>query len=385
MHSSLLPALLSCSLLADVPAAQPPAPALKWRGSIWASAVTQDRQTEDGSVAFRPMDGGADAFTLDGLTLGVDGALGQGWTARVTVMGGRMGKLVNEAAGETGTLAIPEAQLVWTGEKDKLTLGRMNTYIGMEFTEGTQDLAASRGLLCTFVAPFTQVGLAWHHTFTGAWSTDVFAFNGEDRVKDNNHGKTLGVGLNYNHGGASDKYVSLMIYRGAEQDGLGANASKGAEGRKRDRVSVLGQWVWGSNTLQGEFEYGREPFLPSVIAGAVGTESVKATWMGVGAIYRHQLSEAWALFARAEYLADDTGVRLGFDSSILAAGYGGRLNADLKATSFALGAERRWGATFARFELRQDRLNKDLAEGTAGDHKAFGDATSATLSVGASF
>ncbi|MDP2877448.1 MAG: outer membrane beta-barrel protein, partial [Holophaga sp.] len=342
------------------------------------------RQTEDGSVAFRPLEGGEYGFGVDGLTLGADATLGAGWSARVTLMGGRMGKLVNQFSGESGAVAIPEAQLVWTGKQDKVTIGRMNTYIGMEFTDGTQNITASRGLLFTYAAPFTQVGFAWRHTFTSAWSTDVFLFNGEDRIQDNNHGKTLGVGLNYNHDGASDKFFSLSAYRGAEQDGLGANANTGAEGRKRDRLSVLGQWVWGSSTLQGEFEYGREAFLPAAIAGTVGTKNVNADWMGLGLIYKHQINAAWALFARAEYFKDDAGVRLNGDTTIAAA-YGVTLNADLKATSFTIGTERKWGATFSRFELRQDALNKDLTEGIGGNHKAFRNATSATLSFGTSF
>jgi hypothetical protein len=335
-------------------------------------------------VAFRPVENGESSFTLDGVTLGVDATLGQGWAARVTLLGGHMGKLVNGAAGDTGTLAIPEGQLVWTGEKDKFTFGRMNTAIGMEFTDGTQDITASRGLLFSYAAPFTQVGIAWRHTFTPSWSTDVFLFNGEDRVKDNNRSKTVGLGLNYNHGGAADKFVSLAVYQGAEQDGLGANANTGAEGRKRERVSTLGQWVWGPGTLQGEFEYGRESFLPSAIAGATGSGDVKANWMGLGLIYKHQVTDAWALFARAEYLRDDMGVRLNSDTTIGAA-HGASINADLKATSFALGAERKWGATFARFEVRRDHLNKDLTEGVGGDSEVFQNAASATISLGASF
>jgi len=380
MRAYLFASVIGCSLVAQAPEPS----ALKWRGSIWISGVAQDRQTEDGSVAFRPLEGGEYGFGVDGLTLGADANLGAGWSARVTLMGGRIGKLVNQFSGESGALAIPEAQLVWTGKQDKLTIGRMSTYIGMEFTDGAQDITASRGLLFTYAAPFTQVGFAWRHTFPSAWSTDVFLFNGEDRVQDNNHGKTVGVGLNYNHGGASDKFFSLSAYRGAEQDGLGVNANTGAEGRKRDRLSALGQWVWGSSTLQGEFEYGREAFLPSAIAGTVGTKNVNADWMGLGLIYKQQINAVWALFARAEYFKDDAGVRLNGDSTIAAA-YGATLNADLKATSFTLGVERKWGATFSRFELRQDALNKDLTEGAAGDHKAFRNGTSATLSFGASF
>lgn len=385
MRNYLIGTFLGTTLLAQTPVPSA-VPAIKWRGSIWASGVTQDRHSGDGSVVFRPLESGEDTFTLDGVTLGVDAALGHGWTARVTLLGGRMGKLVNDTSFESGAIAIPEAQLVWTGGNEKFTFGRMNTYIGMEFTDGVQNITASRGLLFTYAAPFTQVGLAWRHTFTSAWSTDVFLFNGEDRVKDNNQGKTLGLGLNYNHGGAVDKFVSLMAYRGAEQDRLDPNRNlvRGVEGRKRDRICVLGQWVWGSSTLLGEFEYGREAFLPAAIDGAVGSGNVHAAWMGVGAIYKYQLNDSWTLFARGEYLKDDMGVRLYGDATINAR-YGFTENADLKATSFSLGVDRKWGATFARFELRQDRLNRDLAEGGEGNGKIFRDATSATVSIGTSF
>ncbi|MFZ1613866.1 MAG: hypothetical protein WAT51_06820, partial [Holophaga sp.] len=74
---------LGTSLLAQEAAPTSTLPMLKWRGSIWASAVTQNRESVDGSLVFRPLEGGEDTLTLDGLTLGVDAALGHGWTARV--------------------------------------------------------------------------------------------------------------------------------------------------------------------------------------------------------------------------------------------------------------------------------------------------------------
>jgi hypothetical protein len=374
--------LVAAAAVSAVLAGQSPAPAgpaVKWRGAVWASAVTEQNHSADGSLLFRPIDAGEDAASLDGLILGADVDLGKGWALRATLLGGHAGKLVNLAAGESGGLAIPEAQLVWTGAKDKLTLGRMNTYLGMEFLDGTQDIAASRGLLFSFVDPFTQVGLAWHHSFTTEWSADAFAFNGEDRVKDNNRDKTLGLGLNYNPGGATDKYLGLQFYRGAEQDGLGTAANTGAEGRKRERACFMGQWVWGDATLQWEATWGREAFAAGALAGANGAQS--ATWKGAGAIFRYGFSGQMGVFARAEYLQDDCGVRLAGDPTIGAA-WGYRWKADLKATSFTLGLDRKFGPAFARLEVRQDGLNRDL---TGLDAKVFKTGLSATLSAGASF
>jgi hypothetical protein len=74
-------------------------------------------------------------------------------------------------------------------------------------------------------------------------------------------------------------------------------------------------------------------------------------------------------------------VRLGLDRTIAAA-YGNRWKADLKATSFTLGLDRKFGLAFARLEVRQDSLNRDL---TGLDAKVFRNGFSATLAAGAAF
>lgn len=383
MRISLLPLLLTGSALLAQEATPAPAapvvPTIKWRGSLWASGITQNRSTADGSLVFRPFEAGEDSFSLDGLQLGADVDLGKGFMVKATILAGHDAKMLNAASGETGSFALPEAQLVWTGEKDTLRFGRMPTFIGMEFLDGAANITGSRGLIFSFLDPFGQVGLNWHHAFTPVWSSDAWVFNGEDRVKENNHSKTWGLGLNYNHGGAQDKYVSLHAYRGAEQDGLGVNANTGAEGRHRSRVCMMGQWVWGASTLQWEVSLGQEEFAAGVIQGAVGARTAK--WGGLGAIYRYAFNAQTALFARVEQVSDTDGVRLSADTTIGGA-YGFRKDVDLKATNLSLGVERKYGAAFARFELRQDRLNKDLKD---SEGKAFRDGASLTLSVGASF
>jgi hypothetical protein len=380
-------ALVATVLSAQAPAAPPAAPALKWRGALWASALTQDRSSADGTLAFRPLEAGQSQFTLDGLLLGVDVPFAQGWSAKATLLGGQAGKVVQATTFESGSVAAVEGLLVWTGEKDTVRLGRMITFIGMEFLDGTQNVTASRGLLFTYADPFGQVGLAWHHAFTPTWSADLWVLNGEDRLKDNNQGKTLGLGLTYNHQGSPDNYVAIHAYRGAEQDGLGAAAHSGAEERQRERLCAMGQWVWGAATLQGEVSLGREAFAPASILGA--TRPVSATWRGYGLIFKQDLGHGLGLFARVERLADDTGVRLALDTGIRESlglnsgpGYAGRQGVDLLAQSLSLGVEKKHGPAFARLEARQDRLNRDLRDDRG---RGFRTGLSGTLSVGASF
>lgn len=363
------------------------APTLTWHGALWASAVAQDRDTVDGSLAFRALEQGQGQATLDGLLLGVDATLTQGWSAKATLLAGHLGKVIQASTGDTGTVAPVEAMLVWTGQRDTLRLGRMMTFIGMEFLDGTQNVTASRGLLFTYADPFGQVGVNWHHAFSPSWSSDVWLFNGEDRQQDNNQGKTLGLGLTYNHRGSADNYLALQAYRGPEQAGLGSSANTGAEGRQRERLCVMGQWVWGPTTLQGELSLGREAFAASDILGA--TRPVTATWRGLGLIAKVDLGRGRNLFLRGERLADDTGVRLGLDTSLReslglngATSFAGRLDADLVAQSWSVGMSQTYGRAFARLELRQDQLNRDLQ---GGQGKVFRTGVSGTLSVGATF
>ncbi len=381
----LLPALAT-TLLAQAPSPSA-TPTLKWRGSLWASAVSQNRDTADGSLVFRPLDAGQGQFTLDGLMLGVDATLAGGWSAKATLLTGQAGKVVQSTTGDSGTIAPVEAMLVWTGARDTFRVGRMITFIGMEFLDGAQDVAASRGLLFSFVDPFGQVGINWHHAFSPVWSADLWAFNGEDRARDNNQGKTVGLGLTYNHAGSQDNFLSLHAYSGVEQDGFGSAAHTGAEGRRRERVCLMGQWIAGASTFQWEASLGRESFAAGSLLGA--TAPMRATWRGYGFICKREVAPSVSLFTRVEWLSDDLGVRLSADPTIREAlglagpvTYAGRMGANLQAQGISLGVDKKHGPAFARLELRQDRLNRDL---TDAQGRAFRESLSGTLSLGASF
>ena len=377
-----LPGLAQTAATPAAPVPAAPAPGtVKWRGAIWASAATSSQETADGSLFLRPMDAGNNQLTLDGLQLGADVTLADGFSLTFTLLAGQDGRAINLATlGSNGqptdssSIAWPEAQLIWTGSADSVKIGRMYTPMGMEVVDHTQDITASRGLLFTYADPFAQVGVNWHHAFSTVWSADFWAYNGEDRIQSNHQGKTLGLGLTYNPTGASDKFVTLMAFSGPEQTSIGSNAIAGAEGRKRTRLSLAGQWVWGNTTLVFEGESANE---------AMANGAPRAKWAGAGLIGKYQFNPRWAGFVRFERLKDDTCMRLSGDPSVASAITVGA-NAGLSATSCAVGAERKWHATFTRLEARADKLNQDVFQGPKNS-QPFRSAISATWSIGTRF
>lgn len=372
--------LMTLAALMALPASAGELPTLKWRGSVWAVGAVSDQTMADGSMLLRPMDQKDGSLTLDGLQVGADMDLGQGWSFKFTLLGGRTGQLLQEFSGETGTVGLSEAMLIYTAGKETVKLGRMWTWMGMESCDLTAAIPASHGLMATFPLPFGQVGVDWRHAFTPSWSSAVWLYNGEDRNRDNNQGKTAGLGLIYNHGGAADKFLNLSVFSGSEQDGLNDKANTGAEGRKRERISHNGQWVWGATTLVWEAEYLKERFGAGAVAGASGA-TVQGTMKGAGLMLKQQWSAPWSSYLRAEQLQDDLGFRLNFDST-LAQHFGMRNGADLKASSVSVGGERRWGAAFGRLELRRDWLNRDVPNQDGQGVRAV---NTVTFCVGASF
>lgn len=373
-------ALLALLPMLPALAADPPAPVLKWRASVWALGAVTDKESPDGSTPFRPMDARNGGFALDGLQLGADADLGSGWTLKATLIGGRNGRLLQEFAGETGTVGLSEAMLIWTRGADTFKIGRMWTFMGMESCDLTAAIPASHGLLATYPLPFGQVGIQWHHAFSPSWATDLWVTNGEDRNTDNNRGKTVGANLSYNHGGAADKFLNLSAFTGPEQDAHGPQAVPGAEGRRRTRLSHGGQWTWGKVSLAWEGEFLRETLPSAWVAGAAGS-TADGTLKALGTWLKVQATPVWSGYLRLEQIQDDLGFRLNWDPSVQAA-RGMRVGADITMRAASLGLERKLGPGFMRAELRHDRMNHDLLD---RESKAYRGATSATVAVGVSF
>jgi hypothetical protein len=361
-----------------------PAPGIHWRASLWALAAVSDHPMADGGLTLRPLDAGDGTLSLDGLQLGLDAQLSRDWSVRVTALAGRDGTLLQAFAEEPGNLGLAEALLICTHGAETLRLGRMWTPMGMEPTDLCAAIPASHGLLATFPLPFGLLGLEWKHAFSPSWSATLWLFNGEDRNTDNNRAKTGGLGLTYNHQGSQDRFSNLMAFSGAEQRAFGASALPGAEGRRRDRLSHNGQWVWGRTTLLWEAEYLRERFPAAAIRGAAAETT--GTLSGCGFTLKRQWSRVWSGYCRAEQIQDSLGVKLAFDPAIAAlvapAPFLGSRGADLRARSFALGVERTWGPVFSRVETRCNWLNRPLIDQGGA---VFHTGSSVTICVGGSF
>ncbi|MCE1229851.1 MAG: porin, partial [Firmicutes bacterium] len=216
--------------------------------------------------------------------------------------------------------------------------------------------------------------------FNPSWGADLWITNGEDKNGDNNQGKTLGGNVSYNHQGAQDKFVNLSFFTGPEQDAFSSTAVPGSEGRKRDRVSHGGQWIWDHWTLAWEGELLRETFPSAWVQGASGN-TIRGTLTAFGTWLKVQVTPVYSGYLRLEQIYDDLGFRVNWDNAI-ATGHAMRVNADLRLQAASLGIERRMGPAFVRAEVRHDRINRDLVD---RDGHVFRQVTSATLAVGASF
>jgi len=92
-----LPALLGLGLAAQTP---PPAPgpAFTWRGALWASGAASTQSTSDGSLFLRSADSGDGHLAVDGLQLGADVTLADGWSLKFTLLAGQTARFLNEPA-----------------------------------------------------------------------------------------------------------------------------------------------------------------------------------------------------------------------------------------------------------------------------------------------
>jgi len=122
--------LLTLVALTPLFAGDPPAPALKWRGSLWALGTLTDRPIGDGSAFLRFLETGDSQFSLDGIQLGLDYALSPEWSFKATLLAGREGKLLQDFSGENGSMGFPEAMLIWTRGADTVKIGRYEVATG---------------------------------------------------------------------------------------------------------------------------------------------------------------------------------------------------------------------------------------------------------------
>jgi len=176
----------------------------------------------------------------------------------------------------------------------RVDFGKFVTDHGLEVIEGYEDwnMNYSRSFLFYFSIPFTHTGLRATYAVNDMLSLSGAVVNGWDNVKDNNSSKS--VHLHAAITPMPDTTVNLKYMVGAEQTG--------SEGNLRHLLNVNLSKRFGALTLKADYVYGTEEAVPGL---------GDATWTGLAGYARYEVSEKFAVNARAEIFSDDDGARTG--------------------------------------------------------------------------
>lgn len=186
-----------------------------------------------------------------------------------------------------------EALLPW-GNGLNVKFGKFVTLHGAEVIESKDNWNFSRSYLFGYAIPFTHTGVRLSYP-VNSWLTTMFGVNqGWDVVDDNNNGKTIewsGILTP-----TPKTFLSVTGMHGPEQ-------SNDTHDDRHLIDVVLGytpndQWAFKLN-----YDYGHEE------DGVSEGPDENASWQGVAGYARYQVNDWYAIAARAEYFADEDGVR----------------------------------------------------------------------------
>jgi len=225
---------------------------------------------------------------------------------------------------------VQEAYMTYAfSDKFKFTGGKFVTFEGIEVIEGPFNPTISRGYLYGLAEPYTHVG--GYLTFVASDKMDfkLGVVNGWDLLIDNNPDKTIISRLGMNLG---DPLAFVLSYiTGIEQ----ANSKNWRNSFDLTGVTKVIPGV----ALNFQTNYGTETFTDS-------TGDTHAKWFGFTLQPIVALTDNIDLGLRAEYFADDDGVRTGV--------------ANLKAFNFTITPALKFDGLLFRLEYRLDNSNKEI-------------------------
>lgn len=173
----------------------------------------------------------------------------------------------------------------------QLDFGKFASSAGAEVIDTNNNWNYSRSLLFVWAVPYYHLGLRATIPVSKLFTTGVQVVNGWNNVKDNNHGKTVGLVANFTSKKAT---WSNTYYTGPEKDNTDA-------GFRQLYDSVL---LVNASTRAGfylNFDYGTDK---NVGPG-------RKNWSGVAAAARYQLTSRFAVAPRAEVFRDANGLLTG--------------------------------------------------------------------------
>jgi hypothetical protein len=175
----------------------------------------------------------------------------------------------------------------------RLDFGKFVTDHGLEVIEGYEDwnMNYSRSFLFYLSIPFTHTGLRATYAVNDVLTLSGAVVNGWDNVKDNNTSKS--VHLHAAIAPMPDTLVNVKYMVGSEQ---------ASNNNLRHLFNLNLSRKFGGLTLKADYVYGTEEAVPGV---------GDSTWTGLAGYARYEVSEKFAVNARAEIFSDYDGARTG--------------------------------------------------------------------------
>jgi hypothetical protein len=250
--------------------------------------------------------------------------------ARLDLMWGPTGRVTNflerTISGDDIWDHVQQAYVSLNLSRDGKTyadFGRWVTPAGAEVIEPKDNWLYSRGILFGFAIPFTHTGLRVYHYFNDTDYLMGHVNAGWDNVSTTSY--SPGFGLSYGKA-LNPKWTLIANWIGGEE------IDRGGDESFRNLIDVVAlynasdRWAYTFN-----FDFGTQD---------------GDNWFGIAAQTKYTINPKSYLAARAEFLHDDSGFRLG---------------ADTTAAGFTLGYTYLWSKYFqTRAEFRYDFAGEDL-------------------------
>jgi hypothetical protein len=209
---------------------------------------------------------------------------------------------MNQFSGENNQFDLIQAYIdlaIPVGNGLQLRMGKFVTPAGEETIDTTQNFLYSRGLLFTYLLPFTHTGVYGTYSLDDQWTFNLGVIRGwDDALEDKNDGQSVIGGGTYNF---SDKKqsIAVVIIAGPEL----ANDS--------DNYRYLIDTVYKYNYADNLVFAGEADILYETEANpAVSSDGGYAGGVGGWVSWRPGNSKYIAVNGRLEYLYDGDGMRV---------------------------------------------------------------------------
>jgi len=171
-------------------------------------------------------------------------------------------------------------------------LGKFVTMMGNEVIESNGNWNYSRSYLFSFSIPYYHMGMRLTYPISSSFTVALHVVNSWNTVVDNNHSKSVGLGLTYTP--TSSTTINLNGMNGFEQ------SYAAPYGKKEVGEIIITQGIGDNFSLAADGDYGQERVANFLYV-----------WKGVAAYGKYQLSPKSDLAARGEVYYDPFGYTTG--------------------------------------------------------------------------